>query len=311
MGGAIASSVAAIDFQVFAADPYYNPVGKSWVSQYNVCNTYLVWGVCAFTLFCVYACVYMHACLCLCVFVCKHAFRCVYTCLYVYTQAKVVKKTEEMLSELSPSSVVFWGVKPQMVDEAMTPEIGAMCANHINVSMITELSLSRMSEITKSNRNVRIMPNMAAKVGAALTAVCFGSGCSDSDKELVEKLLKSCGEIIEITEDKFTSYTSVAGCGPAYVYLFMEALADAAVMEGFARPLARQMAAQLCKGCGMMYFDEPKSFGEFKDAVCSPGGVTIAGVAALHEHGMPNAVIQAVKAAETRGHDLGVKTQKK
>ena len=121
----------------------------------------------------------------------------------------------------------------------------------------------------------------------------------------LEAILADAGRVERISEGLMDQYTAVAGCGPAYVYQFIEALADGGVMAGLPRAQAQIYAAQTVLGAAAMVLETGKHPGQLKDEVCSPGGSTIVGVAALEENGFRSAAIQAVMAAFAKNKELG------
>lgn len=152
---------------------------------------------------------------------------------------------------------------------------------------------------------VRAMPNLAASQGAGLTAWMAGSDLSDAQRASVQNLLRSNGGELELQqEDWFHAFTGAVGSGIAYLFLAAEAIADGAVAEGLPRPLAQKAAAAAVHGAGVVLQSADDSGAVWKDRVCSPGGTTIEGVAALESHGARNAFISAVRAAAGRSKEL-------
>jgi pyrroline-5-carboxylate reductase len=150
------------------------------------------------------------------------------------------------------------------------------------------------------------MPNTPAQVGAGVSAVC-PVGLTEDETGFVKDLLGTCGEVILCDEKTLDAIGCVSGTGPAYVMLFIEALADAAVSLGIKRDDALKIAAGTVMGSGKLCLDTGKNPAVLKDMVCSPGGTTIAGVMALEENGFRNAAIKSVLAA----YDKTLEMQKK
>ena len=182
-------------------------------------------------------------------------------------------------------------------DNALSSIKNALKPSCIVLSIAAAVSCSRISGIIGSERKfVRIMPNTPAQVGAGVSAVC-PVGLSEEEKSFVGKLLGTCGEVVFCDEKTLDAIGCVSGTGPAYVMLFIEAMADAAVALGIKRDDALKIAAGTVMGSGKLCLETGKHPGVLKDQVCSPGGTTIAGVMALEECGFRNAVIKSVMAA--------------
>ena len=190
---------------------------------------------------------------------------------------------------LRESRFVFWGVKPQMfagVAAKLAEDIAASDA--VFVSMLAGVSLDRLAEMLGGEKKIiRIMPNTPSAVGQGLMLV------SANDRVTAEELAA------------FKALMAESGCGPAYAYMFVEALADGAVKCGVPRAKAMRYAAQMLLGSASLLLETGEHPGALKDAVCSPGGSTIAGVAALEDRGFRGAAIAAVEAAYRRTKELG------
>ena len=152
---------------------------------------------------------------------------------------------------------------------------------------------------------LRVMPNTPAAIGKGMLALCAEAGTAEEYLAGVEDLLAPAGRVERIAEGQMDAFSAVAGCGPAFVYPFIEALADGGVKVGLPRGQAVTYAAQMVLGAAAMVLESGKHPGQLKDEVCSPGGSTIAGVAALEERGFRSAAIQAVEAAFRRNQELG------
>lgn len=153
-------------------------------------------------------------------------------------------------------------------------------------------------------RLARVMPNTPALVGEAMSAVCYNANMTDADRVVVSDLLGSFGRAAEVPESLMDTVTGVSGSSPAYVYLFIEALADAAVLHGMPRAQAYTFAAQSVLGAAKMVLETGAHPAVLKDNVCSPGGTTIEAVAALEQCGLRSAVMQAVDACVNKSREL-------
>lgn len=186
-------------------------------------------------------------------------------------------------------------IKPQYLSGVIDEIRDLLTKDNILVSILPGISIAFLKkEFGDKSRIVRAMPNTPAMVGEGMTAISFSEDIfSEQEKKMVFDFFSSFGAY-EVLEERLMNAAVVAsGSSPAYVYLFMEALADSAVKYGIPRDKAYRMAAQTVLGSAKMLLETKEHPGALKDQVCSPGGTTIAGVAALEEYGFRNAVIKA------------------
>lgn len=153
----------------------------------------------------------------------------------------------------------------------------------------------------------RVMPNINATIGEAMSAYCTNGRVTEDQRDAVEKLCSSIGEVIALDEKFFSAFGVVAGTAPAFAYMFIDELARAAVKIGMNKKTALKIAAQTVLGSAKMIAQSGEHPYELVDRVCSPGGTTIEGVAALNENGFSNAVMQAVTAAFEKDKKLSEK----
>lgn len=209
------------------------------------------------------------------------------------------------------SSYIFLGVKPQVMKAALSEIKDALvkkAGSYILVTMAAGLSIETIREYAGGNYPViRIMPNTPASVGEGMILYDATEDVSEEDINLFLELMAGCGRFVRISENLIDAGSAVSGCGPAYVDLFIEALADGAVACGVPRKDAIIMAAQMVLGSAKLVLESGKHTGELKDAVCSPGGTTIQGVRVLEENGFRGTVIDAVIAAYEKTRELGKK----
>ena len=204
---------------------------------------------------------------------------------------------------------IFLGVKPQMMRgmlESITPILKERTDRFILVSMAAGLTMAQISEMAGGTYPViRIMPNTPCAVGAGV--VLYDSNALVTADELSEftTALAGAGLLDQLDEHLIDAGSAVAGCGPAFAALFIEALADGGVTCGLPRAKALRYAAQMLEGTARLMLSSCQHPGAMKDAVCSPGGSTIAGVRALEQGAMRATVMNAVIAADQRNKDLG------
>jgi len=201
---------------------------------------------------------------------------------------------------------VMLGVKPHQL-RALCETLRSLHTHYIPVyvSMAAGVTTQQLEEMLPGAAVIRIMPNTPCAVGAGLITYCHGSRCSKQQKEDFLSLMSKAGHFDPLDEHLIDAASAVAGCGPAFASLFIEALADGGVMCGLPRQKALLYAEQMLLGTARLALDSGLHPGVMKDQVCSPGGSTIAGVAKLEEKGFRGAVMQAVCAADARNKELG------
>ena len=212
-------------------------------------------------------------------------------------------------SVVTDSKFIFLGVKPQMLPDLVNeiaPLLRKREDKYIIISMVAGTGISSITGMFGFDCPViRIMPNITASVGCGMILYCSNSLVNSDDKaEFVDNMSFS-GRFDELQESLIDAGCAVSGGGPAFVYLFIEAMADAGVECGLPREKAIEYAAQTVFGAGKLVLESGRHPGELKDAVCSPGGTTIAGVHALEDRAFRASVINAVTASFKRAKELG------
>jgi pyrroline-5-carboxylate reductase len=173
------------------------------------------------------------------------------------------------------------------------------------ISIAAGVKLARMEAAAGLHRIVRVMPNTPALIGQGAAGYSPGTKTTESDCSLVERLLGAVGTVTRVPEKLLDAVTGLSGSGPAYVYTIIEALADGGVLEGLTKEQALQLAAQTVAGAAGMVLQTGLHPAVLRDQVTSPGGTTIAGLAALEAKGLRSALIEAVRAATYRARELG------
>ena len=204
--------------------------------------------------------------------------------------------------------LVFLGVKPQGLSQLLVeiaPVVKERGESLTLVSMAAGIPISTVEkELGEGTPIIRIMPNTPVSVGKGLIAYCQKNVSPAAESAFLASL-KNAGRLEKLDEGKMDAAAALHGCGPAYVYLFMEALADGAVACGLPRDMALRFAAQTVAGAAEMVLETGRQPGELKDAVCSPGGTTIQGVRALEKAGFRSAAMEAVIAAYKKTVEMG------
>lgn len=203
------------------------------------------------------------------------------------------------------SDVLFLSVKPQFYETVISEIKDCIKDNQVVVTIAPGKTLAWLGEhLGGQVKIVRTMPNTPALVGAGITGVCKNNLVSDDEFAYVMKLLSSFGLAEAIPESLMDACVSVSGSSPAYVFMFIEAMADAAVADGMPRDKAYKFAAQAVYGSAKMVLDTGKHPAELKDMVCSPAGTTIEAVRVLEEKGFRSAVMEAMKACTAKAKGL-------
>ncbi|XP_041361451.1 pyrroline-5-carboxylate reductase 1, mitochondrial-like [Gigantopelta aegis] len=203
------------------------------------------------------------------------------------------------------SSVVVIAVKPNIVPIILKELSSIITQKNMLISIAAGIPLKTIENYLPSgSRVLRVAVNTAASVQAGVTVVAKGTATLDTDSRLVVNLMKSVGICEEGPEKYLDAVGAVSGCGVAYAFMAIEAMADGGVKMGLSRDLAIRFAAQALMGAGKMVLETGKHPGQLKDEVCSPGGTTIAAVHKLEKAGFRGALIDAVEAATLRSHEL-------
>lgn len=193
------------------------------------------------------------------------------------------------------AKTVVLAVKPQFYEEVLTEVHDSLTTEHTIIGIAPGKTLAWLEEKAGLPlKVVRFMPNTPAQVGAGMTAVCTNDRVSEDELAEILKITDSFGCTEVIPERLMDAAGAVGGCSPAYVFMFIEAMADAAVAGGMPRSQAYTFAAQAVLGSAKMVLETGKHPGELKDMVCSPAGTTIQAVRVLEEKGMRSSVFEAM-----------------
>ena len=213
--------------------------------------------------------------------------------------------TDDNRKVAAESEVLVLSVKPQFYAEAIAQIRDCISEEQLVITIAPGKTLSWLEEqFGKPVRIVRTMPNTPALVGEGMTAACANQYVTDENRAYALELLGAFGKVEFVPEHLIDAVVAVSGSSPAYVFLFIEAMADAAVAEGMPRKQAYQFAAQAVYGSAKMVLETGKHPAELKDMVCSPAGTTIEAVRVLEEKGFRSAVIEAMKACADVSRNL-------
>ncbi len=203
---------------------------------------------------------------------------------------------------------IFLGVKPQMLPgvlEKLAPVLQARQSPFVLVTMAAGISIARVRQLAGGDYPViRIMPNTPAAIGQGMILYAPSENVTAAALETFLDSMSGAGRFARLEERLIDAGSAVSGCGPAFVDLFIEALADGGVACGLPRSAAMELAAQMVLGSAALVLSDGRHPGALKDAVCSPGGTTIQGVRALEKGGFRGTVMEAVIAAYEKNFDL-------
>jgi len=208
-----------------------------------------------------------------------------------------ITTTSSNVEVVKKADILFLAVKPQFFPDVIGEIKDVIKEKTLVISIAAGKTIPYIEkQFGKKIKLVRCMPNTPALVLSGCTGVCANDKVSPEEMKLVMTLLSSFGEAIEVTENLMDAVVGVSGSAPAYVFMFIEAMADAAVAGGMPREMAYKFAAQAVMGSAKMMLQTGKHPGELKDQVCSPAGTTIAAVKVLEEKGFRAAIMDAVEA---------------
>lgn len=195
------------------------------------------------------------------------------------------------------ADVIVLAVKPQMM-QSVLDEVGRhITTDKLVLTIAAGKTCAWYTErLAKGVPLIRIMPNINAKVKAAVTAICAADGVADEQIKIADGIFSAVGKVYHIEEKQFPAFSALGGASGAFVLLYIDALAEAGVRAGFARPLAEEIATATVVGSGLLAMDSDEHPIALMNQVCSPGGTTVEGVCKLKELGFETAVQQGLRA---------------
>lgn len=208
----------------------------------------------------------------------------------------------QVVATLGPCQGAVIAVKPGDVAPAVATAVAAGATQILSIA--AGVSIARLEAAAGGGvAVVRSMPNTPALVGQGAAAIAGGASATDSDLAWAEGILGAVGTVVRVPESQLDAVTGLAGSGPAYVFLIAEALIDAGVLAGLARPVAEALVTQLLVGSAALLAERGDA-AQLRAMVTSPGGTTAAGLRLLEEHGVRSAMLEAVMAATARSREL-------
>jgi len=218
-----------------------------------------------------------------------------------------VRTTTNNLKAVGEADIVIYAVKPQIMAATLTETAAKLDLSKLVISIAAGVPLAAMEAcISKDLRLIRVMPNIAAAVKESASAMAAGGHATQEDIQLAMEIFNSIGKSIFLKENYLMdAITGLSGSGPAYIFLIVDALADAGVKMGLSRQDSLFLAAQTVLGAAKLLIETQEHPGQLKDRVTSPGGTAIAGLATLESGGLRTTLINAVEAATNRSKELG------
>jgi len=209
-------------------------------------------------------------------------------------------------SAIKECNVVLLAIKPQIVDSVLDEIKGALDKEKTLISIAAGISTDHI--LKKVNKNipiVRVMPNTPALIGKGISVISQGKYATESSMKIADELLSTVGEVILLDEKYQNQSTAINGSGPAYVFLFAEALIDAGVKSGLPRNISTKLVIETIIGSALLLKETKKHPAVLKDMVTSPGGTTIAALEAFEGGGLRGITFKAVDEAVKRAEELG------
>lgn len=223
-----------------------------------------------------------------------------------FSEQTGARNTASIAEVVKESEVLILATKPHDLSGIIKAADLEKFSDKLYISIAAGVTLETMEKLTGGAcRFVRTMPNTPSLVGKGAAGFSLGSKCGEADREIVQSILSAVGLSVEVPERLIDAVTGLSGSGPAYIYLVIEAMADGGVQAGLPRADALKLAAQTVAGAAAMVLETGQHPAVLKDMVTSPGGTTIAGLAALEEGAIRSSFIAAVSAAVARAKELG------
>lgn len=217
-----------------------------------------------------------------------------------------VESTTDNRQAVTDADIVIIAVKPQSLEQALQPLQGAVPENALVLSIVAGATLESLSDLLAHGAIVRAMPNTPAQVGEGITVWIPTEQVNEVQVQQAQLVLQALGqEVLVKEEDYLDMATALSGTGPAYVYLFMEAMVDAGVHLGFPRRIAEQLVVQTVRGAVSYYDYSPRHLARLRNEVTSPGGTSAAALYYLEKAGFRTALSRAIWAAYERSSQLG------
>jgi pyrroline-5-carboxylate reductase len=212
---------------------------------------------------------------------------------------------------VKPADIVILAVKPQVMKTVLQDISEDVDEKKLVISIAAGVKIDIIQDSLRPARVIRVMPNVAALVHAAITAISRGTYATEEDVQVAQEIFNTVGETVIVEEKLMDAVTGLSGSGPGYIFSAINALADGGVKVGLSREVALKLAVQTVYGAAKMVIETREHPIKLRDMVTSPGGTTIAGLYALERDGFGAALMHAVEVATRRSQELGELKDKK
>jgi pyrroline-5-carboxylate reductase len=226
----------------------------------------------------------------------------------VFSGGHHIRALDDNAEVARSSRTILLSVKPQQMAEALSAIGRDLSVQTLVISIAAGINTAFIEKHLGPGvpwRVVRVMPNTPMLVGEGMSGIARGANASDQDMAIVSRLFKSAGDVIEVMEAQMNAVTALSGSGPAYFFLLVEQMIAAGVDMGLPAEHARRMAVQTAIGAAKMLATSSDDPAELRRKVTSPGGTTHAAITHMQAQNMPQTIVDAIKAAERRGRELG------
>ncbi|MCF6175155.1 MAG: pyrroline-5-carboxylate reductase [Victivallaceae bacterium] len=218
------------------------------------------------------------------------------------TTTGVAASTEHPERMVKEADIVIIAVKPQVIKSALAE---LLLAEKTIISIAAGITIKLLAKISGSSKIIRVMPNTPALVGQGVSAWCASADITETEADAVKLILSAVGKVCRVDEKMMDAVTGLSGSGPAYVFDFIQALADGGVKAGLPRDTALMLAGQTVAGAAAMMIESGEHPAVLRDMVTSPGGTTAAALAVLERRAFKGIVSDAVNTAAARSAELG------
>jgi len=218
-----------------------------------------------------------------------------------------VATTTDNIEVINKADIIIYAIKPQIMASVLKETAAHLDMSKLIISIAAGVPLAAIESLLKKDlRLIRVMPNVAVAVREGATAIAAGDHATEEDVKLAMAIFNSVGKSIFLKENYLMdAVTGLSGSGPAYIFMIVDALADAGVKVGLSRKDAQLLASQTILGAAKLLLETEAHPGQLKDSVTSPGGTSIVGLHTLEKGGLRTTLIDAVEAATNRSKDLG------
>ncbi len=216
-----------------------------------------------------------------------------------------IKTTTDNTEAARFGDVIVFAVKPQIIQHVLTEIKNELREDQLLISVIPGITSKAINKLTgKKNPVIRVMPNTPALVEEGASGMCMGQYAHDEHKEMAAAILGAIGDVEVVPESLIDAVTGVSGSGPAYVFMFIEAMTDGGVRMGLPRHVALKLATQTVLGAAKLVRETGMHPAALKDQVTTPGGTTIQALYQLEDKGLRAMIMDAVEAATKRSKEL-------